>query len=507
MSDHPVAPEQRTIDVDVEALDTRGRTLTGYAAVYGVESHDLGGFREKIAAGAFASVMGADVRCLLNHDPSQVLGRTKSGTLRLSDEQRGLRFECDLPDSPLGENVRAAVARSDLDGASFRFKVGDEDWDGDTRTVKTVAELHDVTVATYGACPDASVELRTRPNKDNAAENAEKDTTVDTETRNEGGLAVEDRAETAEQRTVEQRVTSALRSIRKGEARSLTTANTDGLPGPEVGAFLFDRLRASSVALAAGIRVIATDRESIVWPRITADVDPTWVAETDVIPEGDPAFGELTATPKKLAHRVELSNEVIDDSEPSIVDVLNVHLATMLSLKLDRGIFEGNPTADPESIRGLKYVSGIQEISLGTNGDVVTNYDAFIRAVGLLQAANVPGPYAIVGNPRTVTSLELLKTETGSAEQLSRPAALPTFYATSQLPTTETKGTSTDTSSAYVFAPGEVVLVRRQDATIELDRSRLFDRDMSELRSKLRADLIAPNSSAIVRIVGIRPTA
>jgi hypothetical protein len=58
-----------------------------------------------------------------------------------------------------------------------------------------------------------------------------------------------------------------------------------------------------------------------------------------------------------------------------------------------------------------------------------------------------------------------------------------------------------------VFAPGEVVLVRRQDATIELDRSRLFDRDMSELRSKLRADLIAPNSSAIVRIVGIRPTA
>jgi len=58
MSDHPTAPEQRTIDVDVEALDTRGRTLTGYAAVYGVESHDLGGFREKIAPGAFAGVMG-----------------------------------------------------------------------------------------------------------------------------------------------------------------------------------------------------------------------------------------------------------------------------------------------------------------------------------------------------------------------------------------------------------------------------------------------------------------
>lgn len=224
---HPDAPEQRTIDVDVQALDTRGRTLHGYAAVYGAESGDLGGFRERIAPGAFASVLDADVRCLLNHDASQVLGRTKSGTMRLADEQRGLRFECDLPDSPLGENVRAAVARGDIDGASFRFKVGKESWAGETRTVETIAELHDVTVATYGAYPAASVELRTRPDtttaenrqendnmseftgtftgstqeaseQDNPDQNAEPRTerTEGTEdrTRSTGGLQVEDRA-------------------------------------------------------------------------------------------------------------------------------------------------------------------------------------------------------------------------------------------------------------------------------------------------------------------------
>ena len=145
------APEQRTVDVDVESLDTRGRTLHGYAAVYGVESGDLGGFRERIAPGAFAPVLpDADVRALLNHDPNSVLGRSKSGTLRLFDEQRGLRFEVDLPASPLGENVREAVARGDIDGASFRLVVGDEEWDGDLRTVKTVRELHDVTVAPMG---------------------------------------------------------------------------------------------------------------------------------------------------------------------------------------------------------------------------------------------------------------------------------------------------------------------------------------------------------------------
>ena len=51
------APEERTIDVDVEALDTRGKTLVGYAAIYDVESADVGGFRETIAPGAFASVL------------------------------------------------------------------------------------------------------------------------------------------------------------------------------------------------------------------------------------------------------------------------------------------------------------------------------------------------------------------------------------------------------------------------------------------------------------------
>jgi hypothetical protein len=166
LAPHPRAPEQRTIDVDVQDIDTRGRTVVGYAAVYNVDSEDLGGFRERIAPGAFAGVLGSDVRALLNHDPNQVLGRTKAGTLRLHDEERGLRFEIDLPSSPLGDNVREAVGRGDLDGASFRFLVGDETWDGDLRTINTVKELYDVTVATFGAYPAASVELRTRPPKE-----------------------------------------------------------------------------------------------------------------------------------------------------------------------------------------------------------------------------------------------------------------------------------------------------------------------------------------------------
>ncbi|MBA3735174.1 MAG: HK97 family phage prohead protease [Actinobacteria bacterium] len=194
-------PEQRTIDVDVESLDTRGRTVAGYAAVYGALSEDLGGYREKIAPGAFESVLGADVRALLNHDANEVLGRTKAGTLRLFDEQRGLRFELDLPDSPLGENVRAAVKRGDVDGASFRFEVGEEDWAGEVRTIKSVKALHDITVATYPAYAAASVELRTRqeaPKMEEAVEEHEgaeersKEEAEATVSARKGGLRVAD---------------------------------------------------------------------------------------------------------------------------------------------------------------------------------------------------------------------------------------------------------------------------------------------------------------------------
>jgi hypothetical protein len=74
---------------------------------------------------------------------------------------------------------------------------------------------------------------------------------------------------------------------------------------------------------------------------------------------GRPRFATLEAEPKDLAHRItEICNRVIETSEPSAVDVLNAHLVTMLGLKLDRSIFEGNASADPKSIRGLKYWPG-----------------------------------------------------------------------------------------------------------------------------------------------------
>ncbi len=212
MTDTATAPEQRTIDVDVTDLDARGRTVVGYAAVYGAEAR-IGTVTETIAPGAFAGVLDHDVRALLNHDANVVLGRTKSGTLRLFDDPRGLRFEIDLPEAR--SDLREAVHRGDIDGASFRFVVGGEQWDGDRRTITAVSELHDITLATYPAYPATSVELRTRPDtttdpaegpEDTMADTAEQDTTTTTTAEDRaapppgGGLQVEDRVTVSDPR-------------------------------------------------------------------------------------------------------------------------------------------------------------------------------------------------------------------------------------------------------------------------------------------------------------------
>jgi HK97 family phage major capsid protein len=492
-------PEQRTIDVDVNQLDTRGRKVTGYACVYNTLSEDLGGFREKIAPGAFASVLpSADVRCLLNHDANKVLGRTRSGTLRLRDEDRGLHFECDLPESPIGEDVREAVRRGDVDGASFRFVVDTESWeDGDIRTINKVKDLSDVTIATYGAYPDASVELRTRtPNRNEGKMECER-------------LTVEDRS--AAPPSMEQRVTDALLSVPRGEARALSNATVgDGISPPELSSFVFDKLRASSVALRAGIRVIPTDRETIVWPQLTGDVDPKFYSEAETFTPGDPTFTTVTGTPRKLGALVQFSNEVLDDSEPSIAAIVHTNLLQTLALKLDAAILEGNGT--PPAIRGLKNVAGIQSVSMGTDGAQLASLDPFVDAIALLEAENVPGPYAILANPRTWKTVRKLKDDQhrpllGDSFSTDSPMSVygvPVFL-TNQLSVAETQGSANTGSSAYVFAPAEVALVSRQDAVAELDRSRLFNSDQSEMRAKLRADLIVPHPKAVVRIAGILP--
>jgi HK97 family phage prohead protease len=132
--------ERRVIasQIELRAKEGKPKTLVGYGAMFGARSEDLGGFVEEIAPGAFDESLASDgdVLARAEHDSRMLLGRRSSGTLRLSVDATGLRYEVDLPDTSVARDLSALVERGDVKQSSFAFFIeerADEEW-------KTTAE-------------------------------------------------------------------------------------------------------------------------------------------------------------------------------------------------------------------------------------------------------------------------------------------------------------------------------------------------------------------------------
>ena len=170
--------EHRTVPIeDVEWRASgagQGELIVrGHASVYNRLSLDLGGFREKIAPGAFTKVLDSnpDVHALWDHDTKLVLARTKNKTLDLREDPVGLHFYAKVADTSYARDLRVLMERGDVDQASFAFTVERDEWVIDdneevTRTIHEVGQLFDVTVTAQGAYPqtDTSVvrQIRSR---------------------------------------------------------------------------------------------------------------------------------------------------------------------------------------------------------------------------------------------------------------------------------------------------------------------------------------------------------
>ena len=149
----------------VEAAQEESRMISGYAAVFDSDSEDLGGFTERIERGAFAeAIKVSDVRALFNHDNNMILARTASGTLRIYEDERGLKYEFEAPHTTAGNDVLQMIKRGDINQSSFGFTVEKDSWakrDGTTyRTINKVKRLYDVSPVTFPAYPEASVAVR-----------------------------------------------------------------------------------------------------------------------------------------------------------------------------------------------------------------------------------------------------------------------------------------------------------------------------------------------------------
>ena len=142
--------------------------VTGYAAVFNSETNIGGWYREQIAPGAFADAAKSDdVRFLINHE-GLPLARTKSGTLKLTEDDHGLLIEAELDRTdPDVQKIESKMKRGDLDEMSFAFTPEVEKWDdsGDTplRTLEKV-NLYDVAIVTYPAYGDTEIGIRSLEN-------------------------------------------------------------------------------------------------------------------------------------------------------------------------------------------------------------------------------------------------------------------------------------------------------------------------------------------------------
>lgn len=170
----PKAPIAR-----VEKRDDGKPLIVGYGAVFydpsnpGTE-YDLrsswGGFVERIMPGAFdQAIRNDDVRALFNHDVNEILGRSGAGTLRLSVDKVGLRYEIDPPDTAAAEKVVKALERGDITGSSFSFNVDEQTWrdvknetTGDLTTIRelTKVSLFDLGPVTFPAYEATSAGMR-----------------------------------------------------------------------------------------------------------------------------------------------------------------------------------------------------------------------------------------------------------------------------------------------------------------------------------------------------------
>ncbi len=145
--------------------DDGQRKMLGYAAVFDDLSGDLWGFKERIQRGAFAkTIQEADIRALWNHDSNFVLGRRKSGTLKLWEDEHGLGVEILPPDTVWANDLMTTMERGDVDQMSFAFSVVREEW-GDPDDGMPVRELQevklfDVSPVTYPAYEGTDVSVR-----------------------------------------------------------------------------------------------------------------------------------------------------------------------------------------------------------------------------------------------------------------------------------------------------------------------------------------------------------
>jgi HK97 family phage major capsid protein/HK97 family phage prohead protease len=545
----PTLTEDRTALVDVRDARVQGNTLHGFAAVYGVPSEPIEDrrlsprpFREVIERGAFADVLAGspDVYLTLNHDESRVLARTTSGTLRLFDEDRGLRFEADLGDGPTAQDVRSMVSRGDLRGASFRFRCAPdgERWDDtrEQRSLTRVERLVDLSLATVPAYNAPAVELRTAPPA--AAPTRQGSLRVEmrsalstgTERRTAVVLGREDRMSEwqAERRTRSTFTDDDARHFSLGRAvRGMVTGDwsdaeleqralaegVDSMGGfvtPEqLSAQVIDRIRAQAQVLNAGATTVPMDSDKLSIPRLAGQITAQWKVENAPVVESDPSFERVSFEAHTLPVLTRISMELFEDMSAAAADRITQELTSAVALGLDWAALYGTGV-DPEPL-GLRNQPGVElrpvldaDGAAAPNGAHLYGYAELIRTVAAVRRRNV-NPNAAIYSPRTAENLALLTDTTGQSLQVPPYLRDVAFLESTQVRDDQVVGTSNDASDVFVGRWSDLLIGVRPSIGVRVRQlnERYADNMQVGLLAWIRADVQVAHPESFEVLEGV----
>lgn len=518
-----------------------GAKLVGYAIRTNVLSENLGGFREVITPDALRAALrrGPDLRALVNHNTDRVIGRLSAKTLRVAQDDDGLRFEVDVPEHERG--LVESVARGDVDGASFAFRTLKDAWD-ETTTPPTRTlldfELRELSVGVpFPAYPQAHVAaLRSLERHHQSKEPPMEPTApvvdpvppvapVVSPERREGLDAGEVRVlgrgdsfrSWIEERTKHPkeyshlRLGDALRAMVTGprndlERRALSEG-TDSAGGYTVPDILLaqwiDRLRNALVIVQAGAQTVPLTSDTVKIARLLADPTAAWRAENAAVAESDPTFEAVTFTPRSLDVFTKVSRELLEDSA-NIAEMLEAALVRSFAVEIDRVCLYG--TGTPPQPRGLRTTANVNEVSQGPNGAALTSYDPIIDLLALVWADNVPAVNTAIMAPRTLATLAKLKEATTNAP-LARPSVLADwrFLQTANVSIAETQGTANNASTLFMGDWSQLLLGVRTTMQVEVARELFRGTYQYGFFGHLRMDVQTTHPESFGRLIGIIP--
>lgn len=154
-----------TVEKREEGDENKPSDIEGTAAMFNKRTKIGKLFYEEILPGAFDDVLQDDVRCLLNHDPNQILGRTIANTLEIWQDNEGLKYRYATPNRSYAKDLEDAILTGDVSQSSFSFIAKETKWieqvdDLDIRQIVKVGRLYDVSPVTYPAYQDTAVAKR-----------------------------------------------------------------------------------------------------------------------------------------------------------------------------------------------------------------------------------------------------------------------------------------------------------------------------------------------------------